>query len=99
MGNVGAPTEFDIDLSLLFYEALWVGASFRSAFEGFNGDSSFDSADIWVAYFLRNGFRVGAAFDYTLTELQRPAQGSFEVILGYEFSYKESAILTPRYFF
>lgn len=99
MGNVGAPTEFDIDLSLLFYEALWVGMSFRSAFEGFNGDSSYDSADIWMAYFLRNGFRVGAAFDYTLTELQRPAQGSFEIILGYEFSYKESAILTPRYFF
>ena len=99
MGNVGAPTEFDIDLSFLFYEALWVGMSFRSAFEGFNGESSYDSADIWMAYFLRNGFRVGAAFDYTLTELQRPAQGSFEIILGYEFSYKESAILTPRYFF
>ena len=50
--NVGAPTEMDIDLSFLFYEALWVGMSFRSAFEGFNGDSSYDSADIWMAYFL-----------------------------------------------
>lgn len=97
--NVGAPTEFDIDVSLLFYEALWVGMSFRSAFEGFNGESSYDSADIWFAYFLRNGFRVGASFDYTLTELQQPAVGSFEIILGYEFAYKESAILTPRYFF
>lgn len=99
LGNVGAPTEFDIDLSFLFYEALWVGASFRSAFEGFNGDSSYDSADIWMAYFLRNGFRVGASFDYTLTDLRPAAQGSFELVLGYEFSYKESAILTPRYFF
>lgn len=101
LGNqtVGAPTEFDIDLSVLFYDALWVGMSFRSAFEGFNATSSYDSADIWMAYYLRNGFRVGAAFDYTLTQLQQVSVGSFEIVLGYEFDYKESAIMTPRYFF
>lgn len=99
IGNVGAPTEFDIDLSLLFYEALWLGVSFRSAFEGFNGTSSFDSADIWMAYYLRNGFRIGLAYDYTLTDIRQASDLSFEVVIGYEFSYKESAILTPRYFF
>ena len=99
VGDVGAPTEFDIDLSLLFYEALWLGVSFRSAFEGFNGTSSFDSADIWMAYYLRNGFRIGVAYDYTLTEINQASDLSFEVVVGYEFSYKESAILTPRYFF
>ena len=46
---VGAPTEIDVDLSLLMYDALWVGASFRTAFEGFTGTSSFDSGDIWVS--------------------------------------------------
>jgi type IX secretion system PorP/SprF family membrane protein len=97
--NVGAPTEFDIDVSLLFYDALWVGMSFRSAFEGFNSTSSVDSADAWLAYYLRNGFRVGVAFDYTLTPLQKVSVGSFEMVLGYEFDYKESAIMTPRYFF
>ena len=99
VGNVGAPTEFDIDLSLLFYEALWLGISFRSSFEDFTGESSWDSADIWMAYYLRNGFRIGLAYDYTLTELSDPTDLSFEVVVGYEFSYKESAILTPRYFF
>ncbi len=97
--DVGAPTEFDIDVSLLFYDALWVGMSFRSAFEGFNKSSSIDSADAWLAYYLRNGFRVGVAFDYSLTELQKVSVGSFELVLGYEFDYKESAIMTPRYFF
>lgn len=99
VGSVGAPTEFDIDLSLLFYEALWLGISFRSSFEDFTGESSWDSADIWMAYYLRNGFRIGLAYDYTLTELSDPSDLSFEVVVGYEFSYKESAILTPRYFF
>jgi type IX secretion system PorP/SprF family membrane protein len=99
IGNVGAPTEFDLDLSLLFYEALWLGISFRSAFEGFTGESSWDSADIWMAYYLRNGFRIGLAYDYTLTDISKVSDLSFEVVVGYEFSYKESAILTPRYFF
>ncbi len=98
--RVGAPTEFDIDLSLMFYEALWVGVSFRSAFEAraFGGDSSFDSADIWVSYYLMNGVRIGAAYDYTLTRLQEFANGSFELMLGYDFSYKSRKLEHIRYF-
>ena len=98
--SVGAPAQFDLDLSLLFYEALWVGVSFRSAFAAkeFGGNSSFDSADIWVAYYLANGVRIGAAYDYTLTQLQSFAKGSFELMLGYDFSYKTKMVNTPRYF-
>jgi type IX secretion system PorP/SprF family membrane protein len=96
--TVGAPTEFDLDLSLLIYDALWVGVAFRGAFEGFTGTSSFDSGDIWVSYYLRNGFRIGVAYDYTLTELGSFAQGSYEIMLGYEMNYKTKQIVTPRYF-
>lgn len=96
--DFGAPTEFDVDLSLLFYQTLWVGASFRSAIEAFDDTSSFDSVDIWASYNLANGLRIGAAYDYTLTKLQGPAQGSFEVMLGYEFDYKTKQLVTPRYF-
>jgi len=95
----GAPTEFDIDLSLMFQQALWVGVSFRSAIEGIIGDqSSFDSADVWAAYYLANGLRIGVAYDYTLTKLQSVAGGSFEIMLGYEFDYKTKQVVTPRYF-
>ncbi|MEM9919345.1 MAG: type IX secretion system membrane protein PorP/SprF [Bacteroidota bacterium] len=97
--NVGAPTEFDVDISFLFYNALWVGASFRSSIEAFTDDSSsFDSVDAWASYYLANGLRIGAAFDYTLTPLQDVARGSFEVMLGYEFNYVTRQIVTPRYF-
>ena len=96
--TVGAPTAFNIDLSLFFQETLWVGASFRSSIEAFNNKSSYDSADFWVAYYLSNGLRIGAAYDYTLTKLQRQAGGSFEVMLGYEFDYKTKRVVTPRYF-
>lgn len=95
---VGAPTEFDIDASLMFMKTLWVGAAFRSAIEKFNDKSSFDSVDFWAQFQLKNGLRIGAAFDYTLTKLRQPAQGSYEIMLGYEFQYEKSAIVTPRYF-
>ncbi len=98
--NIGAPTEFEVDLSLLFYDAFWVGTSFRSAFEAkqFGGDSSFDSVDFWIAYYLQRGLRVGAAYDYTLTELQNYAHGSFEIMLGYDMNFRVKRINTPRYF-
>lgn len=96
--RVGSPTEFNVDLSLFFQETLWVGASFRSSVEVFQNKSSYDSADFWVSYFLANGLRIGAAYDYTLTKLQSKAQGSFEIMLGYEFDYKTKRVVTPRYF-
>ncbi len=96
--DIGAPTEVDVDISFLFYEALWIGTSFRTAIEAFNDTSSFDSVDLWAAYYLKSGLRIGAAYDYTLTKLQSPARGTFELMLGYEFNYRSKQIVTPRYF-
>ena len=61
--DIGAPVEFDIDLSLMFQQTLWVGTSFRSAVGAFGSEptSSYDSIDIWASVFLKNGLRVGAA--------------------------------------
>lgn len=97
--NIAAPTEADIDLSLLFFEQFWIGASFRTAIERFdNNRSSFDSADIWFSYFLNNGLRVGAAYDYPLNEFSSVTAGSFELMVGYEFNYDTKKTVTPRYF-
>lgn len=94
--NISAPTEVDIDLSLFFHETFWLGAAFRTAVE--RNLSSDDSFDIWAAYFLKNGLRIGAAYDYTLTDIQNVSNGSFEIMLGYEFYYKTKRVVTPRYF-
>lgn len=98
--RVGAPTEIDLDASVLFYNTLWLGMSVRTAIEAkaFGGNSSFDSADIWAAYYLLNGFRIGASYDYTLSKLNDFSGGSFELMLGYDFSYKTRKFNTPRYF-
>jgi len=100
LNQVGAPTEFDLDFSFLFYESLWLGVSFRSAFEAeqFGGNSSFDSVDIWAAFYLQNGLRIGLSYDYSITQLQRHADGSFEVMLGYDMNFQAKKFVTPRYF-
>ena len=96
--TIGAPSELDIDASLLFYNKFWVGASFRTAVEAFDGRSSFDSADVWFSVNLDNGLRVGGAYDYPLTELSKATNGGFEVMLGYEFNFLTKRLVTPRYF-
>jgi len=96
--DIGAPHEFDIDLSLLFQETLWIGASFRSAFNAFGEEktSSFDSADLWMSYLLSNGMRIGVAYDYSLQGLQNYSDGSFELFVGWDFKINEKEIVTPR---
>lgn len=97
--DIGAPNEFDIDLSLLFQQTLWIGASFRSAFAAFDNDkSSFDSADLWASINFSNGLRIGIAYDYPLSELSTVTSGAFELMIGYEFNYRTKEIVTPRYF-
>ena len=97
--QVGAPTEFDIDASMLFFQSLWIGLSFRSAIEGVSGDlSSTDSMDVWATFLMDNGFRIGVAYDQTLTKLSDHVGGSFELMLGYDFDYNIKKMNTPRYF-
>ncbi|MBK8564484.1 MAG: type IX secretion system membrane protein PorP/SprF [Saprospiraceae bacterium] len=100
--DIGAPNEFQVDLSLLFHQSLWVGTSFNSAFsiDGFENPprSSVGTSDFWVSYVLKNGLRIGAAYSYSLTKLNRVTSGSMEFMLGYEFDFRENKVITPRYF-
>lgn len=97
--NIGAPTEANVDISFFLQQSLWLGSSFRTSLEKFdNNRSSFDSIDFWAQFYLKNGLRIGAAYDYSLTKIQTVSAGSFEVMLGYEFDYHTKKVVTPRYF-
>jgi len=84
---------------MLFYKTLWLGASFRSTIDYVaEGNSSHDSADIWGAFYLKNGLRLGLAYDYSLTPLQQYGNGSAEIMIGYDMNFNVEKIVTPRYF-
>lgn len=94
--NVGAPTEVDVDASLFILRTFWVGAAYRTALEA--RKSSHDSVDFWASWHLRNGLRFGAAYDMLLSDLRRAGNGSFELMLGYEFDFKIKKAASPRFF-
>jgi type IX secretion system PorP/SprF family membrane protein len=101
--EIGAPAAFDIDMSALFQEKLWAGVAFRSAFAAFSSKnnhvkSSYDSLDLWFAFYLRNGLRLGMAYDYSLGKMQSYTRGSFELMLGYDFYRQIDKANSPRYF-
>lgn len=94
--NIGAPTSLNVDASFFFRKTFWVGATYRSALQA--KKSSNDSADIWFAWYLRNGLRLGASYDITLSKLQNASRSSVEIMVGYEFDMKVKQVASPRYF-
>lgn len=94
--NIGSPTGLDIDAGLFFNQTFGVGVAFRTALE--LRKSSFDSADLWAAWQLSNGMRLGFAYDMTLSQLRKVSSGSFELMLGYEFDVKVKKVSSIRYF-
>ncbi len=96
--TIGAPTVVDLDMSLMFFKQFSLGLAMRGALESFSGKSTLSSGDIWMSYILSNGLRIGAAYDFPLTELNQITTGSFEVMVGYEMNFRSKKIVTPRYF-
>ncbi|MFN0215801.1 MAG: type IX secretion system membrane protein PorP/SprF, partial [Saprospiraceae bacterium] len=54
--KIGAPTSANLGAAILIRQLMWAGASYRTAL---SGKSSHDSANLWMAWSLRNGMRFG----------------------------------------
>lgn len=91
---ISAPTEFDLDICLIYKQMFWFGVAFRSAFE--LGPSSYDSVDFWFSVRLKNRLRIGVAYDLSLTKLRGPAQGTYEILVGYDL-VRPPSVNQPEY--
>ncbi len=97
--SIQAPTEVELDFSLLFFKKIWLGASARTALAALtNNQTAYESVNFWSAYFFPMGLRIGTAFDFPLSQLNQVSGGSFELFMGYEFNFKTKRMVTPRYF-
>ncbi len=100
------PTNLDVNSFFLIKEMVWIGGSYRSGVNlwkknnlnspGFKQNSV---VGVVETYFL-NKFRVGYAYDYSLSELANASNGTHEISLGLILNgnKKSTALLTPRYF-
>jgi len=83
-----APIEFDINVSTLINQHLWLGASYRS------------KADICANLGLQLGPRylISYSYDYTSSALNKVTTGSHEIVLSALIGYKGKKISSNRYF-
>jgi len=86
----GAPLQVDLSANFMLNEKFTLGAAYRwdaalSALFGFQ---------------ISDQFMVGLAYDREVTELGNSAfnDGSFEIMLRYEFLTKYKKVITPRFF-
>lgn len=85
-----APLSFDLNLSLLLYKKVWIGALGRLS----------EGVGLNLAYVINERFTLGYAYDYPLNKLRTSQSGSHEIMLQFDFSkYKlNDKIYSPRYF-
>ena len=85
---MGAPMSMDLSIAGIFNDKLWIGAMNRwnAAAGGF------------VQYQITRQFRLGLASEYGLTPLRNYNNGTFEVLMSYDFNYKKTDVKSPRYF-
>lgn len=83
-----APLSIEANLSFLFYEKFWIGAMYRHG----------AAAGLNVMYLLNQNLKVGYAYDYQLTSLQKFSYGSHELMLSYDLRSKAKGYKSPRFF-
>ncbi|MES2560867.1 MAG: type IX secretion system membrane protein PorP/SprF [Bacteroidota bacterium] len=84
----GAPIQLDANVNLWMYDVIALGISYRT------GDAAVAMVELQAA----PNFKVGYAYDQSITALRYFHSGSHEIMLRYEFGYKKDKIITPRYF-
>jgi type IX secretion system PorP/SprF family membrane protein len=84
---VGAPLSFDVSGSFLINEKFELGANYRL-------DDSISGTFLINAF---KDFRIGYAYDYTLSELSEYNSGSHEVILLWDILTSD-VVVSPRFF-
>ena len=92
-----APVSVDLNLGIRWGEDHSVGVSFR---KGGVDNQLLESVDVMASAKIMRGLRIGAAYDITMSELQRYSDGSLEVMLMYCFgeAAKPATFVNPRYF-
>jgi type IX secretion system PorP/SprF family membrane protein len=88
----GAPTSYDVTSSFLFYEKIWLGASYR-----FDDASNFGA---FLDYQISSDIRIGYAYDIPTALIRPYTGGTHEIIMIFEpkFSKKTDLYKSPRYF-
>lgn len=88
-GVTGAPVSFDVNANFLMYDRFELGASYRWQ----------DAVSILFNFGVTRAFRVGYAYDYTISDFSNAhTGGSHEIILLYDIDFTKKNLKSPRFF-
>jgi type IX secretion system PorP/SprF family membrane protein len=84
-----APVQGEFNLNVLLYDAVWVGASYRTG----------DAIAAIGEYQITPRLRVGYTYDFTTSIMNKYSNGTHEIVIGYDFRNPDKVkVKTPRYF-
>ena len=88
-GVAGAPLSWDLNANFLMYDRLEFGASYRWQ----------DAVSLLVNFGVTRAFRVGYAYDYTISEFSNARTGgAHELFLLYDIDFTKKNLKSPRFF-
>ncbi|MCT4580053.1 MAG: type IX secretion system membrane protein PorP/SprF [Flavobacteriales bacterium] len=83
-----APVSMDFSANFIIKDKFWLGTMYRLN----------DAIGGLIQLQLSNQFRLGYAYDYTISEFGVYAGGTHEVLLNYDFNFPKDDLVSPRYF-
>ena len=86
--TAGAPISMDLSVAAIHRDQLYLGAMYRYG----------AAYGIFVQYQISQQFRLGLASDFGTQALRNYNNGTFEVMLSYDFSFNKEGVRSPRYF-
>jgi len=84
----GAPLSVDISATTIYDEKLYLGATYRID----------DAIGAFIDLRVFEPLRIGYAYEYSISDLRPYTSGSHEIILIYEFRFKNTKYKSPRFF-
>lgn len=84
----GAPLSFDMSGTVIYDEKLYLGASYRID----------EAIGAFIDFQVFKSLRIGYAYEYSVSDLNRYTTGSHEIILIYEVKLQNTTYKSPRFF-
>lgn len=97
------PANIDLTSYLTFNKTIWIGVTYRMGISAWNsnlkGDlQGQDAMAAMLQYYVSERFRIGYAYDFTVSKLAGYENGTHELSLSIIFPNRKQRIISPRYF-
>lgn len=83
-----APVSVDLSAHFLLHERVWLGANWRIG----------DAVGAVAQFYINQQFKVGYAYDVTVSDLNSFNRGTHEILISYALNLGRRRFLSPRYF-